>query len=228
MGGTSGAMMTSRVSCSPVDRAGPAKQGAICLDREPDFALVRQLCSRDRKAVDSAFSQLYDQYETKVFGTALRVLGDRALAADATQLTFLTVLRKARKFNFRCAFSSWLYRVAVNRCIDLKRKRTRHRPLSMTEPEVALLAEGGDSRRAGNLGPDVNAERSELVQVIKEAISRLNPRLSVVVVLRYLEGLGYDEISEILDVPLGTVKSRLNRAHAALEQDLGPRLDSLS
>ena len=198
------------------------------MDREQDFALVRQLCSRDRKAVDSAFTQLYDLYESKVFGTALRVLGDRALAADATQLTFLTVLRKAGKFDFRSAFSSWLYRVAVNRCIDLKRKRTRQRSVSMTEPEVAVLAEGGDARRTEISDPEVNAERSELVQVIKEAISKLNPRLSVVVVLRYLEGLGYEEISEILDVPLGTVTSRLNRAHAALEQDLGPRLDSLS
>ena len=72
------------------------------------------------------------------------------------------------------------------------------------------------------------ARRSELAREVGQAISRLNPRLSVVVVLRYLEGLGYEEIAEILELPLGTVKSRLNRAHAALEQDLGPRLDQLS
>jgi RNA polymerase sigma-70 factor (ECF subfamily) len=198
------------------------------LDREEDFELVRQLGSRNREVSDSAFSQLYDKYEQRVFATALRIMGDSALAADATQLAFITVLRKARKFNFRSAFSSWLYRVAVNRCIDLKRKGARHRTLSMNEPEVARIAEGGDTRRAGIPGPEAHARHSELVLVVGQAISRLNPRLSVVVVLRYLEGLGYEEIAEILEVPLGTVKSRLNRAHAALEKDLGPRLDSLS
>jgi RNA polymerase sigma-70 factor (ECF subfamily) len=61
--------------------------------------------------------------------------------------------------------------------------------------------------------------------MVGKAISRLNPRLSSVVVLRYTEGLGYEEIAEVLEIPLGTVKSRLNRAHAALEADLGPGLD---
>ena len=155
-------------------------------------------------------------------------MGDSALAADATQLAFITVLRKAGKFKFQSAFSSWLYRVAVNCCIDLKRKRARTHSLSMTDPDVAMLADGGDYRRPETPGPEEYARQGELVQEVSKAISRLNPRLSVVVVLRYLEGLGYEEIAEILEMPLGTVKSRLNRAHAALEQDLGPRLDSLS
>jgi len=198
------------------------------LDREEDFELVRQLGSRIRETSDAAFRQIYDKYEQRVFATALRIMGDSALAADATQLAFITVLRKAGKFKFQSAFSSWLYRVAVNCCIDLKRKRTRTRSLSMTDPDVAMLADGGDSRRPETPGPEEHARQGELVEEVSKAISRLNPRLSVVVVLRYLEGLGYEEIAEILEMPLGTVKSRLNRAHAALEQDLGPRLDSLS
>ncbi len=198
------------------------------MDREEDFELVRQLGSRIREASDAAFRQLYDKYEQRVFATALRIMGDSSLAADATQLAFITVLRKARKFKFKSAFSSWLYRVAVNRCIDLKRKHARSRSLSMTEPEVAMLADGGDCRRPENPGPEEHARHGELVREVSKAISRLNPRLSVVVVLRYLEGLGYEEIAEILEMPLGTVKSRLSRAHAALEKDLGPRLDSLS
>lgn len=198
------------------------------MDREEDFELVRQLGSRIRETSDAAFRQLYDKYEQRVFATALRIMGDSALAADATQLAFITVLRKAGKFKFQSAFSSWLYRVAVNCCIDLKRKRARTRSLSMTDPDVAMLADGGDSRRPETPGPEEHARQGELAEEVSKAISRLNPRLSVVVVLRYLEGLGYEEIAEILEMPLGTVKSRLNRAHAALEQDLGPRLDSLS
>lgn len=221
------ATMSDLRTCLPVDRAGQARARGACLDREEDFELVRQLGSRNRETSHRAFGLLYDKYEQRVYATALRVLGDSALAADATQLTFLTVLRKARKFDFRSAFSSWLYRVAVNRCIDLRRKRSRHHSVSMSEPEVEAIAAGGDRRSSQNPGPEEHARRAELVEEVGRAISRLNPRLSVVVVLRYLEGLGYEEIAEILELPLGTVKSRLNRAHAALEQDLGPRLDDL-
>jgi RNA polymerase sigma-70 factor, ECF subfamily len=195
------------------------------LDREEDFELVHQLASRDREVVDAAFSRLYEKYAGRIYSTAIRILNDHALAADATQVAFITVLRKAGKFDFRSAFSSWLYRVTVNRCIDLRRQRTRRPVLSMTDPDVQRLAEGGDPRQAGNLGPPEKASQSELAQIVNHAISGLNPRLSIVVVLRYLEGLGYEEIAEILKVPLGTVKSRLNRAHAALEAVLGPRLD---
>ena len=73
--------------------------------------------------------------------------------------------------------------------------------------------------------PEATARGKERAALVSKAIRKLNPRLSAVVVLRYTEGLGYEEIAEVLQVPLGTVKSRLNRAHAALEADLGPVLD---
>ena len=190
------------------------------MTREVDFELVRRLCSRNAALVDPAFDTLYRKYRDRVYSSAYRILRDPALAADVTQETFLTVLRKASKFDFRSAFSSWLYRVAVNLSIDARRKRGRHRPLSLGDPEVSAWAESADRRKEPPPGPLAAAAASELAEIVEKAVADLNPKLGVVVVLRYVEGLGYEEIAEILEVPLGTVKSRLNRAHAALEGEL--------
>jgi RNA polymerase sigma-70 factor (ECF subfamily) len=191
------------------------------LAREDDYDLVRQVASRRSEESRAAFDELFRRHRETVFNLSVRVLGDRSHAADVTQETFLTVLRKAGRFDFRAAFSSWLYRITVNRCIDLKRKLSKHPTASLSVPEVRVHAEGaGDS-----VDPGDAASQGELAETVAKEVSRLNPRLSVVVVLRYTEGLGYVEIAEILEVPLGTVKSRLSRAHAALEAALGPRLD---
>jgi RNA polymerase sigma-70 factor (ECF subfamily) len=190
-----------------------------------DIELVRQLRARDRATRTAAFDALFRRHHDRVFNTAYRVMGDRALAADVTQETFLTVLNKSRRFDFRSAFTSWLYRVTVNLCIDVKRKRNRRRSLSLSEPETAGRVEGSTAHPNAAPDPETAARGKELAALVSKAIGKLNPRLSVVVVLRYTEGLGYEEIADVLEVPLGTVKSRLNRAHAALEADLGPVLD---
>jgi RNA polymerase sigma-70 factor (ECF subfamily) len=195
------------------------------VSREEDFELVRRLCSGDPAHAEPAFDVLYAKYRDQVFNLSCRVLHDRALAADATQEAFLSVLRKAHKFKFRSAFSSWLYRVTVNLCIDLKRKVDRKKPLSLSEPRVSSWVGDGDPRREPEPGPEDRARQREFRDAVDHAVNRLNPRLATVVVLRYTEGLGYEEIAQILGVPLGTVKSRLSRAHAALAEDLGPRLD---
>jgi len=140
--------------------------------REEDFELVRRLCSGDAQTVESAFDVLYDKYKGRVFNTAVRILGDRAAAADVTQETFLSVLRKARKFNFRSAFSSWLYRVAVNLCIDARRKRNRRRPLSLSEPEVSAWLERDELDRPVTPGPEQAARSSELRRRVAAAVSR--------------------------------------------------------
>ncbi len=194
------------------------------MKREEDFELVRRLCSGKPEHAGPAFDALYAKYRDRVYNIALRVLNDRTLAADITQETFLGILRKARKFRFRSAFSSWLYRVTVNLCIDARRKRERRRPLSLNEPQVAAWVEDAAVRRRSDPGPEEQASRGEFERLLSEAIGNLNPKLAAVVVLRYVEGLGYEEIADILRVPLGTVKSRLNRAHAALAEVLEPKL----
>ncbi|MEN8150569.1 MAG: sigma-70 family RNA polymerase sigma factor [Planctomycetota bacterium] len=196
------------------------------MSREEDYDLVRQLVTRDPRAREAAFDALFTKFQNRVFNTACRVLGDRDLAADVTQETFITIMKKAGRFDFRAAFSSWVYRITVNLCIDVRRKRSRQRALSLGDPEVTGWAEGSvrGSQSGSEEGPEAAARKKELQAAVGKAVAALNPRLSSVVVLRYTEGLGYEEIAEVLRVPLGTVKSRLNRAHAALEVELGPRL----
>ena len=175
--------------------------------------------------MEAAFEELYRKYRDRVFNLACRVLNDRGQAADATQETFLTLMRKARRFNFRSAFTSWLYRVTVNQCLDHRRRRSWRKSISLSVPEVAARAETEDSRSDTPEMPEDAAARAEFAAEVRAAIARLNPKLSVVVILRYTEGLGYEEIAGTLGLPLGTVKSRLSRAHAALEEDLGSKLD---
>ncbi len=193
------------------------------MDREEDVELVRRLGSPEPSVRESAFAALYDKYKDRIFSTSCRILNDRDLAADATQATFLAVFRKARKFDFRSKFSSWLYRVAVNQCLDIRRRRARVVRLSLDDPDTPET--GTDLRRETPLSPEASAERGEMARRLRKAVAALSPKLAAVVVLRYMEDLSYEEISEILDLPAGTVKSRLSRAHEALEADLGPLLD---
>jgi RNA polymerase sigma-70 factor (ECF subfamily) len=196
-----------------------------------DVELARRLGSRDRAEREAAFATLFDRHQRRAFDLAWRVLGDSSLAADAVQEAFLTVYRKGPKFEARAQFSSWLYRVVLNQSIDLRRREKRHRALSLGDDP------GRDSSRAPSAtdsgrdpesplpGPDVDARRAEETAIVRAAIARLSPKLAAVVVLRYPEGMAYEEIGEILGLPPGTVRSRLNRAHAALREILGDRLD---
>jgi RNA polymerase sigma-70 factor (ECF subfamily) len=196
------------------------------LDRQEDYELVRRIRSSDRVTSEAAFDELYRKHRDTVFRLAARILDDRDLAADATQAAFLAVFRKLRGFDFRSAFSSWLYRVTVNQCLDLRRRRAKMARISLDDPTTAASVGAGDLRRGTPAGPGEDADRAELARLVRAALGSLRPRLSTVLVLRYMEGLSYEEIAEILDVPVGTVRSRLSRAHVALQDILGDSLDA--
>jgi RNA polymerase sigma-70 factor (ECF subfamily) len=153
---------------------------ADCVQREEDYPLVRQLCAPNRESREAAFEALYRKHRDRVFNTAFRVMGDRGLAADITQETFLTILRKARKFDFRSAFTSWIYRVTVNLCIDLRRKLSKRRSVSMSEPDVVTWVEATSGGQSGEPGPEAAARSAELGHLVGKAISALNPRLGSV------------------------------------------------
>ena len=201
------------------------------MDEPSDLELIRRFGADDPAVRQAAFTALFDRHQKRAYDLAYRVLGDSALAADAAQEAFLTVYKKGARFEARARFTSWLYRVVLNRCIDLKRREKRHRmlPLAAAGGRDPDTGEGGGvPEPAAPPGSDpmsktLGAERAELVQA---AIHQLSPKLAEVIVLRYPQGLSYEEIGEILEVPPGTVKSRLNRAHAALRGILGSQLDA--
>ena len=162
-----------------------------------------------------------------VYNVCFRITGNPSDALDSSQETFGIVFRRIREFRFESRFSSWVYRIAVNASIDVRR-RARSRRLTSLE----ALRESSSIDRAKYEPsdaqvemPSVSASRKEFEAAVQLAISRLSPKLRTIVVLRYIESLSYEEVSETLRISLGTVKSRLARAHEALDRELTPVLD---
>ena len=198
------------------------------MDEPSDVDLLRGLRSPNRATRDEAFAELHRRHSRRSFQLAFRVLRDADLAADAVQEAFLSVVRKGARFEERAQFASWLFRVVLNRSIDLRRKELRARSETGAGRAAGAFSEAPDplaSAPARDPGPEDVARRSESGELLQRAIDRLSPKLAEVVRLRYPGQLSYEEIGELLDVPPGTVRSRLNRAHAALRSQLGASLD---
>jgi RNA polymerase sigma-70 factor (ECF subfamily) len=193
---------------------------------DPDRELVEACQASTPAGLEGAFRLLYDQYKDRVYNVCYRITGNATDALDASQETFGILFRKIPDFRFESRFSSWVYRIACNAAIDHKRRAaTRWLPsiegVEAASPDNARL-EVRDERAEG---PMTVASRHELEAEIQAAISRLSPKLRAIVVLRYVENLSYDEIADALQISLGTVKSRLSRAHEALDRELTPVLD---
>lgn len=193
---------------------------------DTEFDLVRRCQSSEPEIYEPAFGELYSSYSDRVFNTSFRVVGNAADAADVTQDVFLTVFRKIGEFQFSSRFFTWIYRITVNLSID-RRRRGQSAP--------GLVLEGGGEANVLNslpdeeaASPDAWADREFLEGKVQKSIERLSPKLRAIVVLRYIEGLAYGEIAEVMGCSIGTVKSRLNRAHKNLEVFLGPVVEAMS
>jgi RNA polymerase sigma-70 factor (ECF subfamily) len=171
-----------------------------------DRALIRRYLEGDVEA----FDELMRAHEDRVFGICLRMMKDRDQALDATQDVFLTVFRKADRYKEQAAFSTWLYRVSINTCYDHLRRRQRKRTEVIPEHLDPSDPHSGDVLNAVELRPD-----------IETALAGISPEFRAAVVLVDLEGMSLDGAADTLDVPVGTVKSRLFRARRQLAQELG-------
>ena len=170
------------------------------------------------KAGDTAaFESLVRLYEKRVFALALRMCGNREDAAEAAQEAFLAAWQGLAFFRGESSFSTWLYRLASNACVDLLRREGRHRAAagpSLDDEEVGIDVPD----RA--LSPQDEAERRELREAVDRGLSALTPEHRQVLVLREMHQLSYEEIAQTLDVDVGTVKSRINRARKQLRSFL--------
>jgi RNA polymerase sigma-70 factor, ECF subfamily len=171
-----------------------------------DVELIQRYLAGD---ID-AFNELMAAHEDRVFGICFRMLQDREAALDATQDTFLTVFRKADRYKAQAAFSTWLYRVAVNTCYDHLRRRKRKRTDALPDTHDPADPATDDLYAAVDVRPAIDA-----------ALEELSPEFRAVVVLVDLQGMSLDQASDTLEVPTGTVKSRLFRARKQLSQSLG-------
>jgi RNA polymerase sigma-70 factor (ECF subfamily) len=173
-----------------------------------EAALVERL----RAGEPLAFEELVRRYQHRVFGVAARMLGNAAEAEEAAQEVFLRVYRAVAEFRGEARLSTWLYAITSRVCL------TR-----LGSGERRLIREGEETltRLAnGEATPGAVLERSELEAALHRAIAELPEDRRIVVVLRDLEGLAYEEIAAALDLPLGTVRSRLHRARMDLKEKL--------
>lgn len=168
-----------------------------------------------------AYEQLVHRYEREIYSYLRRFLGDADMAEDAFQGTFLQVHLKCGQFQEGRRFRPWLYSIATNQAIDLQRRNKRHKAVSLDggrtteEDELGSLV---DLLVNKDPGPVAHLESSERRQWIRDAVSRLPETLRSAVTLVYYQGLKYREAAEALDVPVGTVKSRLHSALLKLNQ----------
>ncbi|HEX6884616.1 MAG TPA: sigma-70 family RNA polymerase sigma factor [Planctomycetota bacterium] len=194
------------------------------MQSDPDAELVLACQRTSASSLEGDYRRLYDRYKDRVYNVCFRITGNPSDALDASQETFGVLFRRIREFRFESRFSSWVYRIAVNASIDVRR-RARSRRLASLEQLQASETNPFELADKVVEMPSISASRREFEQAVHAAITRLSPKLRAIVVLRYTENLSYDEIAETLRLSLGTVKSRLSRAHVALDRELTPVLD---
>lgn len=171
--------------------------------------LVQQIQSGDRQA----FERLLDQYEARVYRLALRYTDSVPDAEDVTQEIFLALYKSIGSFRGQSALGTWIYRVAMNHCLEYRRRK---KPDNVPLNEELMLV-SSDWRD----DPVQAADRRELSERMEEAIGRLSPVHRDVILLHEMQGLTYQEVAAALDVPVGTVKSRLSNALRRLRELLG-------
>jgi RNA polymerase sigma-70 factor (ECF subfamily) len=170
------------------------------------------LLARLRAGEDRAFEELVTRYQHRIFGVALRMLGSRAEAEEIAQETFLRAHRALREFRGEARLGTWLYAIASRLCLNRLASGSRRHERS---DDIALAqAPAVDGDTGGSL------ERGELQAALHEAVAALPEERRLVIVLRDLEGLSYEEVAEVLGVPLNTVRSRLHRARLDLKAKL--------
>ena len=178
-----------------------------------------QLITRARRGDERAFRALLAKYERPVFSICLRMVRNREEAADLAQEAFVKVFAMLDRYNPDYAFSSWLFKITSNLCIDWLRKR-RIETLAMDAP---VSGEQGDIQRqfeAPDLNPEQEYLKKEKMLQLSRAIEALPDHYRIMLLLRHEQHLSYEQIADTLDIPLGTVKARIHRAREMLKNRL--------
>lgn len=185
--------------------------------READLEMVRAVIDGDT----TAYRGLVEKYQGRVYAMVYGMLRNREDARDVTQEAFVKAYRNLQSFRMDSSFYTWLYRIAMNLAIDHTRKRKRQHTSAFDEG-IAAREDGGDiSDIHHEDGPGRALERKQLYKQIMDAMEKLPEDQRQVILLRELEGLSYKEIAQVMDIPEGTVMSRLFYARKKLQKMLG-------
>ncbi|ANY67105.1 RNA polymerase sigma factor SigW [Paenibacillus sp. BIHB 4019] len=185
--------------------------------------LEARLAKLSLKGDQRAFAELVGLYQDKLFHMAYRMLSNRQEAEDVVQEAFMRVYRNLERYDETLKFSTWIYRIATNLCIDKLRKR---------KPVYSLDAESTDHEGldgysmipSDNRTPESETLLSETQRIIHQAIASLPPKYKTVMMLRYIEDLSLQEISEVMDIPVTTIKTRVHRGREFLRKKLEYKL----
>jgi RNA polymerase sigma-70 factor, ECF subfamily len=183
---------------------------------EEDARILRGL----RAGIEEAYEELIQRYEQPVYGMVYRLLGNQSDASDVVQEVFLKVFRSVNGFREQSSLRTWIYRIAVNEAYNHRRWFARHCrreiPIEKEDDREFATEAAQDPGRS----PYDQALDGETRALIEQALTRINPVFRTAVVLRDVQNLSYEEIAEILQVSLGTVKSRILRGREALRREL--------
>jgi RNA polymerase sigma-70 factor, ECF subfamily len=176
-----------------------------------DAECVRRL----QRGETDAFETLVRRHERTIFNLVYRMLGDYDEAAEVSQEVFLSAFRAVGQFRGDANFSTWLYRIALNHT------STRRKSLSARQQRIVPV-ESADLLSDPQPGPSETLEKKQICERVQHALSQLDPEDAQVLLLRDLQDIPYDEVARVLEIPVGTVKSRLHRARQALKARLAP------
>ncbi len=184
------------------------------------------LVERSRQGDSKAIETLIVKYQDRLFNVILKICGNKDDAAELTQETFVKFIEKVNTFKGRSSFYTWLFRIGVNLTINYCKRRFKVTPHSLDQETGGSGRDSAGTRlrefltddKAGD--PSTIVDDREMLQLLQYAVSRLSDDHRVMVVLRDIEGMTYDQISELLKIEVGTVKSRLSRARVNLRNIL--------
>ncbi len=188
--------------------------------KDTDQELVRRVKRGDRVAFDLLFSR----YQHKILNLIGRYVRNPEEVEDVAQEAFIKAFRALPRFRGDSAFYTWLYRIAINTAKNHLVARSRRPPGQDVDIDDAQFMDGADQLRQGE-SPEAALARDELSNVIDGAISQLPEDLRSAVTLREFDGLSYEQIAEIMDCPVGTVRSRIFRAREAIDERIRPLLN---
>jgi RNA polymerase sigma-70 factor, ECF subfamily len=187
-----------------------------------DAELVRRFKEGDR----SAFGEIVRRYQDRVYTMCVRWMGDREVAQEVAQDVFLALFRSLGSFRGDAQLSTWVYRVVINHCKNRKLYR-RRRQMDQHEPLEGEANDDGPSRQIADEGPGTDAalHASQASELVQQGLDALDEEQRRIIVLREMQDLSYEEIAELLELPRGTVKSRLHRARCELAAVLSRKID---
>lgn len=180
----------------------------------------KKLLDLAKKGDVEAFESLVEAYQKKVYNIALRMVGNPDDAEEIAQEVFIRIFKSLKNFKGQAQFYTWIYRITSNVCLDELRKRKNKRVIYLDQEIANRDNELGRQIGDESFAPDIFAEQNQLKKMINDALQQLPEKHRIILIMRDICGMSYEDIAKALESPIGTVKSRISRARQALKDKL--------